>query len=200
MSNHILPGFGRYLVTVKLPRNPDHDPRDKKTGPCPVSGQECTDVTGEHHTFLLETDQLQLALARYSHITRVERLVTVNRQVPDSSYRILFGLTGHELLLRSDLHRAALDAYSVVFEPSRKLTRDHQNAIKAAVAAALLRLAEESQRLADGEKCCDTGQGDPQCLRCGQPDEVAGWLRATALRQDPDIRTRGQETEEQGKR
>ena len=38
------------LVTVKLPRNPEHDPRRKVTGPCPVNGSVCTDVTGEHHT------------------------------------------------------------------------------------------------------------------------------------------------------
>lgn len=171
MSSHILPGFGRYLVTIKLPRNPDHDPRNKKTGPCPAS-TECTDSTGEHHTVLLETDRLELALARFSHVTRVERVVTVNRQVPDTSYQILCGLTGSELLLRSDLHLAALNAYSVVFEPSRKLVQDHQKAIKAAVAAALLRLAEEAQAL---------------------PDEVAEWIRATALRQDPEIESRGQD-------
>lgn len=26
------------VVTVKLPRNPEHDPRDKVTGVCPVAG------------------------------------------------------------------------------------------------------------------------------------------------------------------
>lgn len=186
MSNHILPGFGRYLVTIKLPRNPDNNPHDKRTGPCPVSA-ECTDSTGEHHTFLLETDRLQLALARYSHVTRVERVVTVNRQVPDEDYRVLSGLSGHELLLRSDLTRAALVAYSLV---PVKAVGDHEKATRAAVAAALLRMSEEHRRMSDGERCCGPAP-EPQCLRCGAPDEVAGWLRVTALRLDPEIESRG---------
>jgi hypothetical protein len=195
MNHHALPGFGRYLVTVKLPRNPDHDPRDKKTGACPVS-PECTDATGEHHTFLLETDRLFLALARYAHVTRVERVVTVERQVPDVDYQVLCGLTGHELLLRSDLTRAALDAYSVVFEPSRKLVGDHEKAIKAAVAAALLRMAEEAQRLHEKASCA-CGGNMPEGVSCPSctagPGEEAWWLRVTALRMDPDIQTRGNE-------
>lgn len=40
-----------FLVTFKLPKNPAHNPRDKKTGKCPLPNNgECTDVTGEHHT------------------------------------------------------------------------------------------------------------------------------------------------------
>lgn len=38
---------------------------------------------------------------------------------------------------RVDLERAALDAYSVVWEPSRKRVLDHQRALKAAINAAL---------------------------------------------------------------
>lgn len=45
-----------YLITVKVEKNPDHNPRDKKTGPCPVNGKPCTDVTGEHHTFMVSLD------------------------------------------------------------------------------------------------------------------------------------------------
>jgi hypothetical protein len=42
-----------FAVTVRmLGKNPSHDPRAKKTGPCPFSDM-CTDVTGEHHTFLV---------------------------------------------------------------------------------------------------------------------------------------------------
>lgn len=44
-----------YLVTVRrLVKDPAHDPKNKKSGPCPVgSGFSgwCDDVTGEHHTF-----------------------------------------------------------------------------------------------------------------------------------------------------
>lgn len=191
MNHHALPGFGRYIVTVKLPRNPDHNPRDKKTGRCPVS-PECTDSTGEHHSHLVETDRLFMALERFSHVTRVERVTTVIRQVPDADYQILSGLSGSELLLRSDLTRAALDAYSVVFEPSRKLQRDHEKAIKAAVAAAILRLSEE-----DGRRSCSGGSelvNGACCPSCASgPSDEARWLRVTALRMDPDIEKRGNE-------
>lgn len=68
-----------FLVTVKLPKNPEHNPRDKKTGPCPVNGKPCTDVTGEHHTFLMDygTEDLAIEAVRESfevlyHVTRVE--------------------------------------------------------------------------------------------------------------------------------
>jgi hypothetical protein len=42
------------LVTVKLPRDPKHDPHNKVAGLCPVSGFRCTDVTGEHHTVMVD--------------------------------------------------------------------------------------------------------------------------------------------------
>lgn len=68
-----------FLITVKVEKNPDHNPRDKKTGPCPVNGKPCTDVTGEHHTFmdsldddLSPEDVREIYQGIYSHITRVE--------------------------------------------------------------------------------------------------------------------------------
>lgn len=67
-----------YLVTVKLRKNPEHNPRQKVTGPCPVNGQPCDDVTGEHHTFLVTTTENSVeavrktAMERYGHVTRVE--------------------------------------------------------------------------------------------------------------------------------
>lgn len=66
-----------FLVTVKLPKNPEHNPRNKKTGPCPVNGKPCTDVTGEHHTFLAELDDVTAEDVReiyqsMYHVTRVE--------------------------------------------------------------------------------------------------------------------------------
>jgi hypothetical protein len=48
--------MAHFLVTVKIAKDPVHKPRDKKTGSCPVSGKPCTDVTGEHHTFLVDLD------------------------------------------------------------------------------------------------------------------------------------------------
>lgn len=67
-----------FIVTVKLPKNPEHNPRDKKTGPCPVSGKPCTDVTGEHHTFLCDfmsgasVEQVREWYEETYHVTRVE--------------------------------------------------------------------------------------------------------------------------------
>jgi len=77
----------RAIVTVKLPRNPKHDPRNKKTGKCPLFGSKyqgvelqgsfrCTDVTGSHHSYIEFGKDLQeikeKARAKYGHITRIE--------------------------------------------------------------------------------------------------------------------------------
>lgn len=107
-----------FIVTVRLPRNPDHPaalkckhpkdddqhcsemvcpnyvnncpvhaivPRDgycsrkKTTGPCPAGEGTCTDVTGEHHSYLLGATSIEAAMAGAktrltpgAHITRVE--------------------------------------------------------------------------------------------------------------------------------
>lgn len=67
-----------YLITVRLPKNPDHDPRNKVVGECPLSSGECTDVTGEHHTMLLgsgETaSEIHERLTKQFHVTRVEEV------------------------------------------------------------------------------------------------------------------------------
>ena len=69
--------LGRYLVTIKLRRDSRHDPRNKQTGICPVSPY-CTDVTGEHHTMLIEASDeehaIRQASALGSRITRIERV------------------------------------------------------------------------------------------------------------------------------
>lgn len=67
-----------YIVTIKLPRNPDHDPKNKITGLCPFSNA-CSDSTGAHHSFLssalTEEDARQDADDRgFKHVTRVERI------------------------------------------------------------------------------------------------------------------------------
>lgn len=67
-----------FLVTVKLPKNPDHDPTKKQTGSCPVSPEKtCTDTTGAHHTVLCygesEADILRYwSQERHFHVTRIE--------------------------------------------------------------------------------------------------------------------------------
>jgi hypothetical protein len=64
------------IVTIKLPKNPLHNPNQKKTGKCPVSGNVCTDVTGEHHSILVEGNNIEditkEVKKRFSHITRIE--------------------------------------------------------------------------------------------------------------------------------
>lgn len=65
------------IITVKLYKNPKHDPHNKVYGDCPLSDNgKCSDVTGEHHSYLDEgtTEQEIWAKAKktYMHITRVE--------------------------------------------------------------------------------------------------------------------------------
>jgi len=77
----------RAVVTVRLARNAAHDPQHKKTGRCPlfrlpftpfeVQGTyTCTDVTGEHHSYIeygRDLDDIrQKAEAKFKHITRIE--------------------------------------------------------------------------------------------------------------------------------
>lgn len=72
-----------FAITVRLPKNPAHDPKNKKTGPCPISTlpePTCDDVTGEHHTFLhpgTAKSTLENVRASYEtiyHVTRVEEV------------------------------------------------------------------------------------------------------------------------------
>lgn len=65
-----------WLVTVKLSRDPRHDPLNKQTGPCPVDdGSFCSDVTGQHHTVLVEasTSERAAGLLHPLHVTRIEQ-------------------------------------------------------------------------------------------------------------------------------
>jgi len=68
----------RYIVTLKLPKKPDHDPRNKKTGPCQFA-RVCTDVTGEHHSLLISSpatiEEIKEAYKKRGvHVTRVEQM------------------------------------------------------------------------------------------------------------------------------
>jgi hypothetical protein len=70
-----------YIVTVKLEKNPEHNPHSKITGQCPVGIGTCTDVTGEHHSFIVENAKTieearehTLKLGPNTHITRIEEL------------------------------------------------------------------------------------------------------------------------------
>lgn len=66
-----------YLVTVKVPRNPSHNPDNKQTGECPANPDAvCTDMTGEHHTLLWQGETVLEAVMHHQaqglHVTRVE--------------------------------------------------------------------------------------------------------------------------------
>jgi hypothetical protein len=67
-----------FIVTIKLKKNPEHDPHNKKTDMCPIeSGEElaCTDATGEHHSFLTlgrDIESVGNHWRNFYHVTRVE--------------------------------------------------------------------------------------------------------------------------------
>ena len=66
-----------YIVTLKLARNPGHNPAAKITAPWPLSELECTDQTGQHHSVLIEADGDSDTVRRYlldcgKHVTRIE--------------------------------------------------------------------------------------------------------------------------------
>jgi hypothetical protein len=76
----------QYVVTVKLKKNPNHDPHNKVAGLCPLAEilhqvGECSDSTGEHHTFLYEdadhttAEMVHRYLSGQFHITRVEEVI-----------------------------------------------------------------------------------------------------------------------------
>ena len=71
------------IVTLRFPRNPKHDPKNKVIDYCPLSEglAICTDVTGEHHSYVQSGDNLghikELALQKFpkaDHVTRMEAI------------------------------------------------------------------------------------------------------------------------------
>lgn len=63
----------QWIITIKQPKNKLHDPRNKQTGPCVVSSL-CTDVTGEHHSFIGTASDIEKLKTDGTHITRIELL------------------------------------------------------------------------------------------------------------------------------
>lgn len=67
-----------FIVTIKGARNPVHNPHAKVTGPCRIGIQDCTDSTGEHHSFLVAANDFDnarrnvLNMNPAIHITRIE--------------------------------------------------------------------------------------------------------------------------------
>jgi hypothetical protein len=70
-------GHRLYVVTIKVHRNPAHNPRAKVPAKCNTS-RECTDSTGEHHSYLTTGQSAaqvhQSALEVWGHVTRVEEM------------------------------------------------------------------------------------------------------------------------------
>lgn len=71
----------QFIVTIKLPKNKNHNPQDKKIGQCPAFDGSgfCSDVTGEHHSYMQDADSPAQAaefarLIGFSHVTRVEQV------------------------------------------------------------------------------------------------------------------------------
>lgn len=66
----------KYLVTVKLKKGIYHNPKSKLTGHC-LFDALCTDVTGQHHTFVVvgspeEFLKIEEKIRAQFHVTRVE--------------------------------------------------------------------------------------------------------------------------------
>jgi len=68
-----------YIITVKLKHLIKHDPKVKLTGICRVKKSQCTDITGEHHSFLHVEDDYRdpnnikrVFEQKGFHVTRVE--------------------------------------------------------------------------------------------------------------------------------
>jgi len=68
-----------FVVTVKLPKNPEHNPHDKRTNQCPLQPMSlCTDATDEHHSFLSigsSAEDVRTKYERFYHVTRVETAI-----------------------------------------------------------------------------------------------------------------------------
>jgi hypothetical protein len=65
-----------YIVTVRIKRNITHNSIHKKTGRCPLTGKACTDITGEHHSMVVEAKNIGHLRKKLKdfHITRIEEL------------------------------------------------------------------------------------------------------------------------------
>jgi len=68
-----------WIVTVKHEKQDSHDPKHKITGQCTINKHLCSDVTGEHHSFLHMTDDnypIKKVITHFEkefvHVTRVE--------------------------------------------------------------------------------------------------------------------------------
>lgn len=68
-----------FVVTVKTKPHSEHNPRKKITGICPVFWTPCTDITGAHHSTLVQAETIEEAAlvwidAPNISITRIEEV------------------------------------------------------------------------------------------------------------------------------
>lgn len=75
------------IITVKLKRNPQHDPHNKQSGKCPLKeNMLCTDITGSHHTYIEEGETraeiMWKAKHKYGHVTRIEEIAEKHEVIP----------------------------------------------------------------------------------------------------------------------
>lgn len=82
-----------FIVTIKLAKNPKHDPKNKQTNICPLDiFSVCTDITGEHHSFLYEApeswgiEQVTEYWKIEYHVTRVEGVNSWQQRVPTTQH------------------------------------------------------------------------------------------------------------------
>ena len=72
--------MSQWIVTVNLHRKMRHDPKHKQLGVCPIPGSQmrCTDITGEHHSFIVEANSITEAREKVNPslwITRIEEVL-----------------------------------------------------------------------------------------------------------------------------
>jgi hypothetical protein len=109
-----------------------------------------------------------------------------NEAVPtaDDTRRALEALGFQRGTDRIDLTRIALDAYSVVFEPSRKWQMDHEHALLAAiVAAAGLIVAAAMEKLAAQYPDTEFPETADEITRCAAAGISPDGIQALAIRE-----------------
>ena len=75
----------QYIVTIKVRKDPAHNPYDKKTQNKEIGSTEhnCTDATGEHHSMLVNANGYKEAESKVNkrlgpiHITRIEQAIII---------------------------------------------------------------------------------------------------------------------------
>ncbi len=66
------------IVSIKIPPHPNHNPKNKQRGVCPIQNGACTDTVGSEHSYLESGDNINeietKACKLFNHITRIEQV------------------------------------------------------------------------------------------------------------------------------